>query len=76
MVDNYFNSQLKGRITKGLTRLSDKIGVTDDYLFFLFKHDLDEYDMTLLQQPMTDRLAFLKNRVLGVSLKASYLRIA
>ena len=55
VVNNFFSSYLKGRLTRGLTYLSKKHSFGEDYQSFSFKHSLDEYDMSMLQKPMTDR---------------------
>lgn len=55
MVNSFFSLPLKSRVITGLTCLSEKQGFGGEFESFLFKHDLDEYDMTFLQQPMTNR---------------------
>ena len=55
LLDNFFRTQLNYRLIEALTHLSKGNGCSEEYHSIDFKHELDEYDLSMLHQPMKDR---------------------
>jgi len=55
LIDGFFGISSNSRLIKELTHLANQEGYSTDYQSLSFKHDINDYDLDTLQQPMTDR---------------------
>ena len=55
LVDDIFSTPWNSRLVKGLTQLSNGNGYRKEYQSIEFKHELSEYELNMLQQPMPAR---------------------
>jgi len=55
IINSFFGISSNSRLIKELTLISQKKGFNRDYESLSFKHELDEEDINMIQQPMTDK---------------------